>query len=193
MLTDSETVGKGTLFILRGIVMSDNLFKKGDYVMYGMNGVCLVDEIVVKDYPDGDKRTCYVLKPVSSSDATVYIPVDSPVIGTKVRYVIEKDDIDKILSELPGKEMEWQNDKNLRTTKFKEILNRGLCEDFLLMLNCIYTRKQNLREAGKKLSSTDESIFQSAERMAVEELSYSLRIKEDEVGSYIKRKLGING
>ena len=54
---------------------------------------------------------------------------------------------------------------------------------------CIYERKSVLTEKGKKLTSADDNVLTSAEKLVREEFAYTLGITEDEVGEYIREKI----
>ena len=172
--------------------MGDYRYDKGEKIVYGTTGICLVEDIVGKKYPDKTTRMCYVLKPLSNNSATFFIPVDSQVILEKSRYIYTKDEIEEIFTSAANKKMDWIDDKNVRATKFKEILSNGVGEDFLQMLACLYNRRIDVREMGKKISNSDEIILRSAEDMIVEEVMYIFGSDEGTAMEYIKKKLGIS-
>ena len=54
------------------------VFQKGEYVIHGSNGVCLVTDITHLDMPGSDrKRLYYVLQPLNVRDSRIYSPVDN--------------------------------------------------------------------------------------------------------------------
>ena len=54
------------------------VFQKGERVVCGSKGVCVVEEITTLDIAGVDKkREYYILKPLYLSSSTVYIPVDT--------------------------------------------------------------------------------------------------------------------
>ena len=53
------------------------------------------------------------------------------------------------------------------------------------MIRCLYMRKTQLQENGKKLSGGDESVFNSAEKLVSEEFAFSLGLLPEEVSKYI--------
>ena len=56
------------------------MFEKGDYVIYGNNGICRVQDITTLSISGIDKnRKYYLLKPVYASGSTVYTPVETAV------------------------------------------------------------------------------------------------------------------
>ena len=54
------------------------MFRKGEYVIYGNNGICCIEEIgVPRDTPLGDSgKEYYTLAPVFSS-GKIYAPLDT--------------------------------------------------------------------------------------------------------------------
>jgi len=60
---------------IEGDEITDMEFKKNDFVVYGRNGVCLIEDIKNMNF-GGDNGTYYILKPRSSNSSTVYVPVD---------------------------------------------------------------------------------------------------------------------
>ena len=54
------------------------MFKAGDHIVYGLNGVCLVTEVGPSPFDKGDSRTFYILRPVGGhSSSVIYTPVDN--------------------------------------------------------------------------------------------------------------------
>ena len=53
-------------------------YRKGEYVRYACNGVCLVDDIRL-DVPagKGTPKEFYILKPVSNPASTIFVPTGS--------------------------------------------------------------------------------------------------------------------
>ena len=47
------------------------MFKVGDHVVYGTNGVCLVSDITPSPFDKNDRRTYYVLKPLSGASTSL--------------------------------------------------------------------------------------------------------------------------
>ena len=54
-------------------------YRKGEYVRYACNGVCLVDDIRL-DVPagKGTPKEFYILKPVSNPASTIFVPPAVP-------------------------------------------------------------------------------------------------------------------
>ena len=76
------------------------MFEKGDYVIYGNNGICRVQDITTLSISGIDKnRKYYLLKPVYSSGSTVYTPVDTA--ETLLRPALSREEADSLIRSIP--------------------------------------------------------------------------------------------
>lgn len=165
-------------------------YNKGDFVVYGTNGICKVDDIQRMTFPmETEEHTYYVLKPIASRTSTLFVPDHKEELVSKMRYILNKEEIDAILSGAVGVEMQWITDKNQRADTFRRILRDGKTEELLCLIRCIYARKTELMEKGKKLTSSDDGVLNSAEKLVREEFAFALGISEDEVVDYIASKI----
>lgn len=170
--------------------MSIKEFKKGNYVVYGTSGICVVEDITLMSFATGmEKSVYYILKPKSNSGSTVYVPADNEALMSKLRNLMTKDEIDSLLMGMRDKEFQWETDRRFRTENFHEILAQGVTQELLLMIRCLYIRKNELAETGKKLPVTDVNTLKAAEKLVEEEFSYVLGIKKENVAEYIRNLL----
>ena len=64
------------------------MFRKHDFVVYENSGVCEIEDVKALSFSDAEPRLCYILKPLFSSDGTIYTPVNNPRIF--IRPVISR-------------------------------------------------------------------------------------------------------
>lgn len=162
-----------------------------DVVSYGKNGVCRITEIRRMKFDRSDEREYYVLAPLRDKNATFFVPVDSPVLLSKMRKAMTKEEIDEVLDSAKDKSIEWIDDKKQRNDAFRAIMNGGDPHQILLLAHCIHSARKEKEAAGRKLWACDEALLISIERMISEEMSWSLGIPESKVGAYIRKKLEI--
>lgn len=173
--------------------MDDSRFAKGEYVVYGTNGICLLEDIQIMKFAfDTEKSTYYILKPTSSDASTIYVPLNNEKLMGKLRPVMTKEEIDSLLLGMRDKELAWEKDRRFRSENFHEILVNGVTQNLLMMIRCLYMKKRELIPLGKKLPATDENTLKSAERLVAEEFSFALGISKDDVSGYIRALLGIS-
>ena len=55
--------------------MIKHAYEKGNFVVYGTTGICVIDDVTEMSFMAGmEKSRYYVLKPEHSSDSKVYVP-----------------------------------------------------------------------------------------------------------------------
>lgn len=172
--------------------MRSPAFKKGEYVVYGDNGICSIEDVKeMQAAADTPTQLYYILKPVNAANCTLYVPVHNLSLCGKMRYILSKEKIDALLSDSRNKEIEWIEDKNERAAYFRDILKSGLQENLVLLIQCIYLKSLKLKMLGRKLPIADENVLKRAEKLVREEFSYALSIEPEAVGPYIRAALGI--
>lgn len=170
--------------------MENIRYTKGELVVYGTNGICIVDDIQKMAFPmETEEHTYYVLRPVGNKNSTLFVPADREELVSKMRALLTREEIDGVLSETGNAVMEWIENKNERANAFRSIMNDGKTEELLRLLRCIHMRKMALAELGKRLASSDENVLLSAEKLVREEFAFVLRISEGELGEYIQSKI----
>ena len=87
--------------------------------------------------------------------------------------------------------MPWIEDRKLRAASFQTILKACALKDLLRLVACIYRKRSELTAKGKKLAASDENTLRRAEGLIENELSFVLGLKGDQVGAYIREKLGM--
>lgn len=162
-------------------------YKIGEYVVYGTSGVCCVEDIGIRRLsPDIPEEEYYILKPVNNTGSTVFVPVNNELLMSRMRHIFTKDEIDGIINSVRGCEMKWIDDRKIRITEFRSIINRGDRRELILLIRCILSRISFLNENKKKIASSDGDILQLAQKAVGEEFSFSLGIKMSEIPAYIE-------
>lgn len=167
-------------------------YRKGDYVSYSCSGVCLIDDIR-QDAPagKGDPKTFYILKPVADPGSTIFVPTGSPILLAKMQRLPSKEEADALILSTQEEEMPWIEDRKIRAASFQTILKACALKDLLRLVACIYRKRSELTAKGKKLAASDENTLRRAEGLIENELSFVLGLKGDQVGAYIREKLGM--
>ena len=167
-------------------------FNKGEYIKYATSGVCLIENITKIDYlHNHNPQDFYVLKPASGNTSTVYVPVENEALTSKMRKLLSKEEIDSLIDDSKENVIEWIDDRRTRSEKFKAIISKSETDELLRLVSCLYVKKQELLNDGKKLSSTDESILSSAENLIENEFAFVLHLTNAQISAYIRDRLGI--
>ena len=165
----------------------ENQFKAGEYIVYDTYGICEITEVKKMTLVSGTPfQPYYVLRPLSAGHSTYYVPCENETLCNKMRLPMNKEKINELLTESISSSVKWIENRQLRSEKAREIIRNGVTPDLIALIRCLYERKLSLKENGKALSATDESLLSSCEKLVNEELSFSLNIPVGEVAGYIK-------
>ena len=164
------------------------MFVKGEYVVCGNKGVCVVDDVTTLNISGIDKeRQYYILKPVYMAGSTVYIPVDTA--KESMRRILSHEEADRLIESIPQiPRIVIANDKLLEQ-EYRNCMKTNCCEEWIRIIKTIYHRKQKRMEAGRKVTAVDAKYFRIAEDNLYGELAISLNVEKNEVESYIIREM----
>ena len=167
--------------------MNRNGFDIGEYVSYGINGMCNIEDIRPMQLSQSvEKMMYYILRPESNPKSTILVPVNNQKLVSKMRELMTKDEINAMLVRMKDRTLEWEKDVRFRTESFHEILSNGVNQDLILMIRCLHRKRQELVQLGKKLPARDSNTLKTAERLVEEEFAHVLHIKCEEVSDYIR-------
>ena len=167
--------------------MNRNGFDIGEYVSYGINGMCNIEDIRPLQLSQSvEKMMYYILRPESNPKSTIFVPVNNQKLVSKMRELMTKDEINAMLVRMKDRTLEWEKDVRFRTESFHEILSNGVNQDLILMIRCLHRKRQELVQLGKKLPARDSNTLKTAERLVEEEFAHVLHIKCEEVSDYIR-------
>ena len=162
---------------------------KGSYVHYGSSGVCQVEGRKPMRFELGTPcREYYVLRPVGQESASIFVPADNPALTGRMRPVLSREEIDRLLAQVGGQRLLWTEDRNQRMDTFRDILRSGDEGELLLLIRCLLEKS---RERTNGLPSMDAQVLKKAEAMIAQSFAFSLGIREDQVGDYIRKTLGL--
>ena len=150
------------------------MYEVGEIVLYGSNGVCKIEEITEKTI----SKTVieyYVLKPIATQISTLFVPTQNEKLVGKMRKILAKEEIEKILENLP-ETGEWNKNKSERFDSFKKIILDGNCLELIGLIRLLHNQERKQMSRGKRLHITDEKFLKEAERMVYGEISVVLGV-----------------
>ena len=160
------------------------MFEKGDYVIYGNNGICRVQDITTLSISGIDKnRKYYLLKPVYSSGSTVYTPVDTA--ETLLRPALSREEADSLIRSIPDSPLIPIADEKTLEKTYKEYMRSNSTSAWVQLIKTIYLRKEKRTMKGYKVTALDSRYFSLAESSLYGELAIALDKPREEVKSYI--------
>ena len=164
------------------------MFQINDTITYGTNGVCKIDDITMKEFM-GATKEYYVLKPVSDSASTLYVPVHNEKVVSKMRKILSEQEVYQLIETMPEQEKIWFQKDNERKEEYKKIIARGDHGELIGMIKAIYLQKKKREEEGKRLHISDDRFFKEAERILYDEFQYVLNLKKEELLPLIFSKI----
>ena len=126
------------------------------------------------------KDNYYVLEPVNDKTLKMKVPVDSKIL----RDLMSKDQIDKLLREIPSIETVNINDRMVENT-YKELLQRGTYEDLVKIIKTAYLRNEKRKNNNKKTSDRNNKYLEQAEKYLYTEIGTVLGLSYDEAKAYV--------
>ena len=165
-------------------------YQPGDTVLYGVHGICKVEE---KDFRDfgGQKKVYYVLKPVYAPDSTFFVPVDNEELVDKMRRILSGEEIKRLIQEMPDQNSCWIEEEQARKERYQQILSGGDRRELIKMIKALYFHKKEQQKNGKRLHIHDERFMKDAENMLYEEFAYVLKIRIEQVLPFIMEQVQI--
>lgn len=169
------------------------VFQINDVIIYGSQGVCVIEAIEIKDI-SGGKKEYYVLKPVKDQGSTIYAPTENPLVQKKMRRLLTVSEINALIDSMPNENTAWIDNVNDRKECYKNLLAEGDHSSLIRMIKAIYAHKKQRESAGKRLHVMDEHFFKDAEQILYNEFQYVLNLKsKDDLMKYILDRLKDNG
>ncbi len=155
------------------------MFKVGEYVVHGSNGVCRVESVgPLAGLGNASDRLYYTLTPVYSGNGKIFSPVDN----TKVvmRPILTKDEAEQLLANVKGVQDLLVVDEKKRESAYKEAFYSGRCEEMIRILKTIHKREAQRTAQGKRSTASDERYMHLAEDSLFGELAVSFGVTKEE-------------
>jgi CarD family transcriptional regulator len=156
-------------------------FQVDQKIVYPSQGVGVILSIDEKEFK-GEKLSYYVIF-LEVSDMTIMVPVDKAVeLG--IRAIVPKDEAQKAL-ELICEEFEpIPSDWKQRYQMNLDLLKKGSIIDIAMIVRALYHRSKV-----KELPILERKLYDSALRLLVDEVSFSLKKSKDDVETMIFNRL----
>lgn len=172
--------------------MEANRIKKGQYVVYGTNGVCHVDDVCEMAFPAGQEKKPYLLlRPLSDSASVIYLPSENQALIEKLRPTLTRRESEVLLASASERQMEWIEDRKLRTFTFRNMIQQSHPDLLLSLIRCVCVHRDELAAQNKKLASADREAMEAAFKAICEELVFSLERPREEIIEQIEKALAV--
>ncbi len=164
------------------------MFSIGEYIVYGMNGVCKVEEIGPMNMSGVESdKIYYTLLPLYTRGSRVFTPVDNQKVV--MRPVISKQEACELIDNMKQiEQIEVADDKH-RELAYKEAVKSCDCKELIRIINTARKRKEERLAQGKKMSACDERYLKQAQDNLYGEFAVSLKMEKGEVEDFITHRM----
>lgn len=160
------------------------MFDIGDYIVYGHNGICRVEDITHPDIAGADEeRIYYVLIPESSKESRLFCPADNDKVI--LRRIISAEEAAEIIEESKTIEPLSISDERMRDGSYKSVMRSCDPRQCVKIIKALLMRKREREINGKKITAIDERYLKMAEDELYGELAIATGQAWDEVKEMI--------
>ncbi|MGN0316605.1 MAG: CarD family transcriptional regulator [Lachnospira sp.] len=144
------------------------MFEIGDKVLYGVVGVCTIENIDIPPIKGIDKRY-YFLQPVYDSKGIIYSPVDSNKV--MMRYVISEDECRKIYDRAKYCKKDEELNKPVSQIQYDEMIKSQDIIQLMHLVRVLYNVKNERAKDLRKMKSTDARMLTAAKKLLYGEIA----------------------
>lgn len=164
------------------------MYKIGDYVVYGIHGVCSIVEMEERVI-DRKKVNYLALEPMGQGGSRYLVPTHNAAAMTKLRYILCPEEIEQLLASEQVHSEVWIADENRRKQVYREMINSGDPVKLLQLVRALYLHRDAQLAAGKKCHISDENFLRDAEKQIVGEMCIVFDMSPEQAKEYLKKKL----
>lgn len=148
------------------------MFDVGNYVIYRNEGVCEVSDIREETFGAvGRSETYYILTPLSSKGATIFVPLNNETLVSYMKPVLSASQINGLAEKLRDSRIDLTCDVREKNNRFKEILSLCDTEELIALVNTLSERIADAEMSGKKPLSTELNSLRRAEKILFDQFS----------------------
>lgn len=165
------------------------MFQVGEYILYGINGICRVADVGPSPYDKDDPRTFYLLIPVNNPmSSTIYTPVDNQRVP--MRRLMTKDEIDALLAAIPEIDTITVPVEKQRREIYRSVIGELKPEGYVRVIKTVRRRRAELIAAHKHFPVTDLEYGRLAKHLLCSECAHVLGLSEEAADALIAASIG---
>ena len=160
----------------------------GEVVVYGVQGVCRVAELVMRKF-DRETKEYYLLRPVFDTRSVIYVPVDKQELLDQMRPPLTKEEVNELIGSLEKNSSEWIADDDDRRDYCADVIRSGDRGALMRLIDMLYSRNEELKGQKKHFHIADERSLKRAEKLLHDEFAYVLGMLPDQIPEYIRARV----
>ena len=162
-----------------------SVYREGNYVVYGINGVCRVQ--AVEPIDENSDRLYYRLTPVHAKRNVIFTPVDNQKVP--MRLVLSEEEANRFLKSIDTIEVMEEVAYKQREQQYKEAMKTCDCRQWVCVMKTAYDRRIQRQEEGKKATAADEKYFKEARSNLINEMEVVFDQTADKVVEMLSKYL----
>ena len=164
------------------------MFEVGEYIVYGINGICRVEDVCPSPYDKTDPRTYYLLVPVNNPmSSTIYTPVCNERVP--MRRLMTPMEIEALISAMPAIDLLTVPVEKQRREIYRATIGTLAPEGYVQVIKTVHRRREELSAAHKHFPVTDLEYGRLAKHLLYSECAHVLGLAEDSIEEYISAHL----
>lgn len=162
------------------------MFSVNEYVVYGSEGVCMVEGIGHPAIAGLDPaKEYYTLSPVSRV-GRIYTPIDSAI---KMRKALTAEEAQKIIDSIENvsSSLDVPKDSKQAMLYYKQLIGSYDCLKLISIIKYVFLKQREFLLAKKNVPAIDMRYLKIAEDMLYGEFGFALGIEPKNVREYITK------
>jgi CarD family transcriptional regulator len=159
-------------------------YKVGQEIVYPLQGVGHIRAI--EERPFRERKLLYYIVYLEVSDMTIMVPTDK-ADDLGIRSIVGKKDSQKALKLIAEEYEPIPTDWKLRYQMNLDLLKKGSVLDIANVVRALYHRSRI-----KELPILERKLYDSALKLLIDEISFSLGKSKDDVEELVFTKLKLN-
>jgi CarD family transcriptional regulator len=165
-----------------------NMYQVGERIIYGSNGVCVIDEIKMIEVPHtGEEKAYYIIKPIYQ-ECKISVPTDTKMF---MRPIISAEEARTLVENIPNVDAQPYYNTALRQLQdyYEKKISSHSCEDLIELTVSLHRKKIQVLQQKRKFGAIDERYMKRAEELLFGELSVVLDMPKAEVREMISKQM----
>jgi CarD family transcriptional regulator len=158
------------------------MFTIGDTIIYSVHGLCQIDDICEKTYSDVT-RNYYVLHPLSQTNLTISVPVDSDKVI--MLETMNREQAEEILQSFNEPGVTWVEDVKKRKLHYNNIVKTGDRREIAKIANSLMRKNLEYSLDKKRMYDQDRRLLSTIQDLLFKELANSLDRSFEDISAQI--------
>ena len=164
------------------------MFEVGEYIVYGINGICRVEDVCASPYDQTDPRVYYLLVPLNNPmSSTIYTPVDNERVP--MRRLMTREEIEALIADMPTIDLLTVPVEKQRREIYRATIGTLAPHGYVQVIKTVHRRREELTAAHKHFPVTDLEYGRLAKHLLYSECAHVLGLSEENMEEYINSRI----